>query len=183
MRRLAWLLLALIPLSAAADEQAWATLRQGQALLLIRHAHAPGLGDPPGFTLGDCTTQRNLDVRGQAQARRWGERLRRQGIGTARVFSSRWCRALDTARLMRLGEVTPLPALDSFFQHPAREAAQTRALREALATLGEGPPVVLVTHQVNITALTGIFPRSGEGLIVALPLAEPPRLLARLPAP
>nr|WP_230623586.1 histidine phosphatase family protein [Stutzerimonas stutzeri] len=158
-------------------------LREGRAVLILRHATAPGFGDPPDFVLGDCTTQRNLDEAGRLEAQRWGDLLRKKGLSNARVLSSRWCRALETAQQMGLASVEPLPALDSFFAEPGREAAQTAALRQRLDSLPAALPVVLVTHQVNITALTGIFPRSGEGLILALPLGDPPRVLARIAPP
>ncbi len=144
----------------ADDGDAWQALREGRALLLLRHANAPGLGDPPGFVLDDCSTQRNLDEYGRAQARRWGELLREKGLTRVRLLSSRWCRALDTAQQMALAPVEPLPALDSFFASPTSERLQTAALREALTELEPGEVAVLVTHQVNITALTGIFPQS-----------------------
>ncbi len=167
----------------ADDGDAWQALREGRALLLLRHANAPGLGDPPGFVLDDCSTQRNLDEHGRAQARRWGELLREKGLTRVRLLSSRWCRALDTAQQMALAPVEPLPALDSFFASPTSERLQTAALREALTELEPGEVVVLVTHQVNITALTGIFPQSGEGLILARPLAVAPKVLARVAPP
>jgi hypothetical protein len=91
------------------------SLDQPGIVVALRHALAPGTGDPPGFVLDDCSTQRNLDGRGRDQARAMGERLREAGLGDAAVFSSRWCRCLETARLLALGPVTPLPALDSFF--------------------------------------------------------------------
>ncbi len=160
---------------------AWDALRDGRALLLLRHATAPGLGDPPGFVLDDCRTQRNLDERGRQEARRWGTLLRRQWIEQPRLYSSRWCRALDTAREMQLGVVQPLPPLDSFFEKAARAERQTRALCEAINALPRGAPLVLVSYQVNITALSGVYPASGEGLILALPLTVPARVLARIP--
>ena len=83
---------------------------------------------------------------------------------------------------MALAPVEPLPALDSFFASPTSERLQTAALR-ALTELEPGEVVVLVTHQVNITALTGIFPQSGEGLILARPLAVAPKVLARVAPP
>ncbi len=144
----------------------FASLRDGAAVAIMRHALAPGTGDPADFTLGDCTTQRNLSDEGRAQAAAIGARLRAQGIEAARVFSSRWCRCLETARLLGLGEVEPLPPLDSFFRDRARGPAQTEALREFLSRLPAGPPVVLVSHQVNITALTGVYPQSGEIVLV-----------------
>ena len=136
---------------------------------LMRHAQAPGTGDPPGFKLGDCATQRNLDDTGRGQARRLGERLRAAGLaGLAVVYASPWCRTTETATLLGLGPVTPLPALASFFGGRGEEARQTAALRAALDAGRDGPPRILVTHQVNVTALTGIFPEDAE-LIVLRP--------------
>lgn len=163
----------------ASDEQAWAALREGRAVLMMRHAIAPGTGDPANFQLGDCRTQRNLDQAGREQARRWGVVLRAQQI-TPQLLSSRWCRAQDTAREMGLAPVQVLPALDSFFQTPAIARAQTAQLVAQINAQAVQVPRVMVSHQVNITALTGIFPASGEGLILALPLTVPAQVLARV---
>jgi hypothetical protein len=121
--------------------------------------------------LDDCATQRNLSEAGRQQARAIGAAFRRNGITSARVWSSRWCRCLETARLLDLGPVEPFPPLDSFFAERERAAPQTAALQAFLSRPYAGPPRVLVTHQVNITALTNVVPRSGE-LIVAQPLAD-----------
>ncbi len=147
------------------DGPLFSALREGKAMAIMRHALAPGFGDPPGFQLQDCKTQRNLSNRGRAQARAIGERLRAKGIGAARVFSSRWCRCLETARMLGLGPVESLPPLDSFFEDRSKEPAQTSALREFLSNLSPGSPVVLVTHQVNITALTSVVPQPGEMVV------------------
>ncbi|PNF74196.1 histidine phosphatase family protein [Stutzerimonas stutzeri] len=165
------------------DEMAWTALREGRAVLLMRHALAPGTGDPPGFVLEDCTTQRNLDQAGRLQAERWGDLLRQNSITAARVLSSRWCRALDTAELLGFKPVEPLPLLDSFFVQTYRKNEQTQALLMYLRELPGTSPIVLISHQVNITALTGIFPRSGEALVLALPISDPPQVLARLSPP
>jgi len=135
-------------------------------VFLMRHATAPGTGDPPGFVLDDCATQRNLSEGGRAQAVRIGERLRAAGAAAVRVFSSRWCRSLDTARLLGLGPVEPLPALDSFFGRPEERDARMAAIRAWLAADGLETPPVLVTHQVLVTALTGVYPASGEVVIL-----------------
>lgn len=154
-----------------ADENPWQALRSGAAVGLLRHALAPGVGDPANFRLEDCATQRNLSEAGRQQARAIGAAFRRNGITSARVLSSRWCRCLETARLLDLGPVEPFPPLESFFAERERADAQTAALREFLARPYAGPPRLLVTHQVNITALTNVVPRSGE-LIVVQPLAD-----------
>jgi phosphohistidine phosphatase SixA len=151
-----------------ADASLWRLLSDGRHVALIRHAQAPGTGDPPGFAIGDCTTQRNLDAIGREQALRLGERFRAAGIAQARILSSRWCRCRETAELMALGPVGSSPdALDSFFAAPQREASARTALLRLVTGLPQvGPPIVLVTHQVNITAITGIVPASGEIVVV-----------------
>jgi phosphohistidine phosphatase SixA len=166
------LALLLVTGPARADEALWAALAEGGHVALMRHALAPGTGDPESFRLDDCSTQRNLDQTGREQARRTGKTFRERGVSVGRVLSSQWCRCLETAELLALGEVEPFPPLNSFFGDRARAPDQTEAVRALLADADAGgPSLVLVTHQVNITALTGIFPRSGE--IVVLRLGGP----------
>ena len=155
----------------AADETSlWKGLRSGTHLAIMRHATAPGTGDPAGFRLDDCRTQRNLSEEGRAQAARIGARFRANGIETARVFSSQWCRCLDTARLLELGAVEELPLLNSFFADSEQRDPQTRSLKKWLADQDfEDRPLVLVTHQVNVTALTGVYPNSGEIVVIRRP--------------
>ena len=150
-----------------ANEAVWQTLHEGGHVILIRHAIAPGTGDPAGFGLENCATQRNLSAEGRAQARRLGERLAAHEIRIDRILSSRWCRALETARLMDLGPVEPFAPLDSFFANPTEGPAKTAAVKTFLQELGDHT-IIMVTHQVNITALTGIYPQSGE-MIIAKP--------------
>lgn len=173
MRRLLLLIAGVMlaaPAAGRAEGQAdlWRKLADGSHLALMRHAEAPGTGDPAAFRLDDCATQRNLDEAGREQARRTGELFRANGVLRARVFTSQWCRCRDTAALLALGPVEPLPSLNSFFDARERAAAQTAETLAFLATLPDGPPVVLVTHQVNITALTDIVPRSGEIVVTRL---------------
>ena len=161
----------LLPIAAACAETGeaalWAALRDGGHVALMRHAIAPGVGDPAGFRLDDCTTQRKLSARGRAQARAIGERFRANGIATAAVFSSQWCRCIDTARELALGEVVAFPGLNSFFADRGEEARHTAAVRALIGERARSPlPLVLVTHQVNITALTGVFPASGEIIVL-----------------
>ncbi|ESR26161.1 Phosphoglycerate mutase family protein [Lutibaculum baratangense AMV1] len=159
--------LSLAATSAAADEGLWQRLREGGVGVLMRHATAPGTGDPASFTLGDCSTQRNLNEAGRAEARATGDAFRRNGVTDIAVLSSRWCRSSETAELMDLRPVEPHPPLDSFFAGRGDQAAQTAAMRQRIAGLSEGETEIYVTHQVNITALTDIFPRSGELIVVA----------------
>ncbi|MFZ1415313.1 MAG: histidine phosphatase family protein [Defluviicoccus sp.] len=167
------------------SEAAWAALAGGGHAALMRHATAPGFGDPKGFRLDDCSTQRNLSEAGREEARMVGERFRSRGIAINGVYSSVWCRCLETARLLDLGPVVPLAPLNSFFEARERAEAQTAALRAWLAAQPAADTLVLVTHQVNITALTGIIPASGEIVVVrtgslespaAAVLADPERL-------
>lgn len=173
MSRLVVLLACLLLAGPAAQGQEppaalWQALAEGGHVALMRHAEAPGIGDPESFRLDDCATQRVLDAGGREQARRTGALFRAAGLGEARVYTSRWCRCRETARLLDLGPVTDLPSLDSFFRAPGRRDEQSAATRAFLAALPPGAPVVLVTHQVNITALTGVVPRSGEIVVARL---------------
>jgi broad specificity phosphatase PhoE len=152
--------------AVSAQNDPWEALRRPGSFALIRHATAPGTNDPPGFRLEDCATQRNLSAEGRAQSVRIGDLFRANGIAAAEVFSSQWCRCLDTAGLMKLGDVRPQPLLNSFFQDRSREAVQIEALRQWIGQLELAKPVVFVTHQVVVTALSQIFPGSGE--IVAM---------------
>lgn len=147
-------------------------LTDGQHVLMIRHADAPGYSDPPGFKLGDCSTQRNLGERGRRQAEELGVWLKRQGIESAVVLSSAWCRCEETASLLALGAVTAVPELGSFFQSMSDSGPQTAALRALLAKRLKAPaprkPMILVTHQVNISAFTRAPVGQGEVLLVKI---------------
>jgi phosphohistidine phosphatase SixA len=155
---------------AAGDAPSAGTLAEDIArhglVLLIRHAQTvPGLGDPPGFRLGECSTQRNLSDAGREQARRLGAALAARGLQPEQVRSSAWCRCIDTAELA-FGRHTLWPALNSFFDEPAAGAATAQALRDALSAVVPGSIEAWVTHQVNITALTGVSPGMGEVLML-----------------
>ena len=153
---------------AAGGEEAWALLRAGGVVALIRHARAPGFGDPPGFDLARCETQRNLSGEGREQARRLGEAFRAERVPVGRVISSGWCRALETGRLAFGDGVAREPALDSFFEDRAegpRQSAAMRALAEGWR--GRADCLVCITHQVNVTALTGVVPVEGEIVVAA----------------
>ena len=160
---LAALLLSPVP---AAAETRLARLSQPGIVAIMRHALAPGTGDAAAFALDDCTTQRNLDARGRAQARAIGAAIRDAGVTVDRVLTSQWCRCRDTARLLDLGPVVDLLALNSFFRDPARADRQTAELRRFLLDLPPGETVILVTHFVNIRALTGRGVASGEVLLL-----------------
>jgi phosphohistidine phosphatase SixA len=168
-------------LALAADDP-WTALEEPGTIVLFRHANAPGTGDPAEFTLGDCATQRNLDDRGRAEATAIGAAFRSRDIAVGMVLSSQWCRCLDTAERAFPGRVTEEAAFNSFFGNRAAEPAQTAAAG-AILRRWQGPGVlVAVTHQVNITALTGIAPRPGEGIVLRAGDGAL-RVLGRLPPP
>jgi len=178
-----FVLLASIARGTIAEPLPLTELAKPGRVLMLRHAQAPGVGDPPGFRLDDCATQRNLDDSGRRQARALGSRLANAGVAAARVYSSQWCRCLETARLLQLGPVTGLPALNSFFQRSQDRDATIAALRAFLASLPpDGPPVVLVTHQFTINAFTSAGTPSGGGSIFQLDGTGNPRWLGTLPA-
>jgi broad specificity phosphatase PhoE len=176
------LLLLSVPGVVASADDALELMREGGKVLLVRHASTvPGLGDPPGFRLGDCTTQRNLSESGREESGRLGARLREAGVPIAEVRSSEWCRCVDTAELAFAGHgvsVMVWPPLNSFFRGQGDAQAQTTAARAALSNLPKDSNWVWVTHQVNITALTGVVPAMGE-VVVAAPGPDGLQVLAR----
>ena len=150
----------------ASEISALNTLKSGNHFAIMRHAIAPGFGDPSNFELRNCTTQRNLSQEGFDQAKRISERFKENGISEARVYTSQWCRCIDTASTLELGVPEELAAMNSFFATPEREAMQTESLKAWLIKQDLTKPLVLVTHQVNMTALTGAYPASGEIFII-----------------
>ncbi len=153
----------------------WRRLQGGGHVLVIRHAATdPGVGDPPGFTLGDCASQRNLSATGRADAQALGAAFRRHGVPVGPVLSSRWCRCIDTARLA-FGRVEIAPMLDSGMADDdaarERKLASVRAAVAAAAARQGGANLVLVTHDVNIRALTGDRLAQGE-MVVATPRSD-----------
>jgi hypothetical protein len=144
-------------------------LMDGQHVLLMRHADAPGYGDPAGYVIGQCATQRNLGDAGKKQAQAIGVWLGQQGIASAHVFSSPWCRCVDTATLLNIGPVKTEPSLGSFFDNMALERKQTKALEGFIKnelTKPSKTPRILVTHHVNIQAFTGKVVGVGDMLLV-----------------
>ncbi len=155
--------------ASAKEEAPWSLLQRGESgyIVMMRHAFAPGTGDPPNFRLEDCSTQRNLSAEGRAQAVRMGEAFRRRNIQVARILSSQWCRCLETARLMNLGTVEAFPPINSFFSQARKEAAQTTEVRKFIAdNRNTKGAIVMITHQVNITAVTDVVPQSGESVVL-----------------
>lgn len=172
LRRAVFCLIFMLSTAHAAEldsDALWQRLRAGGVIVLMRHAATvPGIGDPPGFALGECATQRNLSEAGRRDARAIGAAFRSRGVVPGAIWSSRWCRCLDTARLA-FDQAKPEPTLDSMFKDDdAASNAKLRELRAKLAARGETSTLVLVTHDVNIRALTGEYLAQGEMLLTVL---------------
>jgi len=160
-------LLAALPAAAGPEEEAaWAAFARPGTVALMRHAYAPGTGDPAGFNLDDCATQRNLDDEGRAQARATGDAIRKRGIRVAQVIASPWCRCKETAALLGFGPVETQPWLQSLYAAPAQEGPRTRELKAFIAALPKDRKAFIVTHQFNIRALVGRPTESGAMVVV-----------------
>jgi len=154
------------PARAVADDAVWELLRGGAQVVLMRHTiTTPGVGDPAGFRLDDCATQRNLTDAGREDARRIGAAFRQRSIPVGRVLSSPWCRCLETSRLA-FGAAEVWAPLSNLFDNRAREAEQLRALREIAGRRPTGGNLLLVTHGSVVQPLTGIQPAPGEIIVL-----------------
>ncbi len=151
---------------AHANEATWQALETPGTFALMRHALAPGTGDPTEVRIGDCTTQRNLNAAGRDQARRTGRAFRDRGITFDAVYTSQWCRCRETAKLLDLGTPADLPSLNSFFENWQESETRTALSMKYLSENAPEKRLILVTHQVNISALTSEFTQSGEVLVV-----------------
>ncbi len=154
---------------AGADDaaDAWTALRAGGHVALMRHADAPGgLGDPPGFRVDDCATQRNLSEKGRADAAKIGARLKGEGIAFERILSSPWCRCIDTAKLLNLGTVETEATFGNVVVLRDQREALTTGARALIAKWAGRGNLLVATHGANIQALTGISPASGEIVVI-----------------
>ena len=146
----------------------WDPAKDGDKIILIRHSKAPGFGDPPGFKIKDCKTQRNLSKEGIDQSQKIGKLFKKNQIKIDQVLSSQWCRCKDTAKYA-FKNYKEFSALNSTFQPPYDKNAkkQIKELKDFIQKWnGNGSNLVLVTHYVIITAITDIVPRSGEIVII-----------------
>jgi broad specificity phosphatase PhoE len=154
-----------LPSPALADETLWSLLKKGGRVVLMRHAvTTPGVGDPPGFRLDDCSTQRNLTDDGRRDAQQVGAEFRARGVVVENVLSSPWCRCVETANLA-FGKAEISTALSNLFTHPQNRDRQVREMRELISV----PPVgnrVFVSHGATISALTGVSLDTAEMLVV-----------------
>lgn len=154
------------PLAWAGEADLWKRLAGGGHVLVMRHAATtPGVGDPDGFKLGDCATQRNLSPAGRADARAIGAAFRRHAVPVGRVLASRWCRCMETAELA-FGRADAAEMVNSTWQESAEVAdRKTAAVRKYVASYAGPGNLVLVTHDVNVRALTGTSLAMGEMVV------------------
>ena len=150
---------------AQATESIWEASRTPGSVVVLRHGFAPGGFDPPDAKLDDCSTQRNLDERGRAQAQRIGDAFRQNGVAVGAVLSSPRCRCLDTARLA-FGQAQPWNALQGALNDAERGQRQLAEIKKAIAGHRSGPALVLVTHGSVVTDLTGLSIRMGEFVVL-----------------
>jgi broad specificity phosphatase PhoE len=166
MTRLLWLLLLVLAPAAHADDALWALLQRGGQVVLVRHAVTdPGVGDPPGFKLDDCATQRNLSAAGRSEAERLGAAIKARGIPVARVLASPWCRCRDTARIA-FGGSDVEPALSNLFEYAQNRDRQLAGFRKLVAAAPKQGNLFLVTHGSTTLAFTGVSPATAEMVIV-----------------
>jgi phosphohistidine phosphatase SixA len=170
-QRMMAMLVIMLCLSTAAVANLASPMTDGQHILFMRHADAPGFSDPAGHRLDQCSTQRNLGEFGKKQAERTGQWLSQQGIESAKVFSSPWCRCVDTATLLKKGPVIIDPSLGSFFENMSLANQKTERLRQLVQkSLKQFPktPIIMVSHHVNIEAFTGVVLGSGDMVLVKI---------------
>ena len=170
----------------AGDDALWALLKSGRQVVLVRHGvTTSGVGDPPGFKLNDCATQRNLTEAGRADARRLGEAFRGHAVPVGRVLSSPWCRCMETARLAFGGDAEISKPLSNLYGRSEASARQVREMETLIATWrpeGAGGNLVMVSHGSTILALTGISVEPTEMVVVTPRAGERFKIVGRLSA-
>jgi len=161
------LILSLFSIHSHSSEQNWKSIQEGNKIILIRHSLAPGGGDPVGFKINDCKTQRNLNRAGISQSKKIGKLFKKNKVPIDQILSSQWCRCKDTAKYA-FGDYKEFTALNSTFQSPY-DKNETKQLKQLYSFVkkwnGKGKNLVLVTHYSIITAVTNAVPSSGEIII------------------
>ena len=142
------------------------SLKEGGKIIFIRHAYAPGGGDPQNFNINDCSTQRNLSDEGINQSKLIGEFFKTNKIKIDKVLSSEWCRCKDTAKFA-FNDFETFDALNSFFsaKFAKNEKKQIRDLKKFINKWESSKNLVLVTHYVVISSMLNVATSSGEIVI------------------
>ena len=171
---------------ATAQSELASNLLDGQHILLMRHADAPGYGDPKNYQISQCATQRNLGEFGRKQAKGIGDWLSSQGVDQAKIYSSAWCRCVDTATLLNKGAVKKEASLGSFFDDMSQAKKQTDELTKFIATERKQHPkmpIIMVTHHVNIQSYVGMVVNSGDMVLVKVDPTGKPLSFKLYPSP
>ena len=152
--------------SAFSDDKILKSLKEGKKLIFIRHAIAPGNGDPNNFDINDCSTQRNLDEKGIEESEKIGLFFKNNKIKIDKVLSSQWCRCKDTAKYAFKNFET-FNALNSFYDEKfaANEAKQIKDLKNYIKNWNSDKNLVLITHFVVISSILNIASSSGEIIV------------------
>ena len=153
------------PIKADSNNNLISELKKGGNLIFIRHAYAPGGGDPDNFDLNDCKTQRNLSAEGIEQAKRIGEFFKRNNISFEKVYSSEYCRCKDTAR-NAFKDFETFSGLNSTFADSSKTPAYMKKTKEFIEKLDKNKNYIFVAHHTTIEGLTSTFASSGEMIIV-----------------
>ena len=152
--------------SAFSNEKLFNSLKEGGKLIFIRHAHAPGNGDPENFNLKDCSSQRNLNQEGINQSKKIGLFFTRNKIQIDKVLSSEWCRCKDTAKYA-FNDYKTFEALNSFYdaKFKKNKAKQIKNLKKYISSWDSKKNLVLVTHFVVISETLNTGSASGEIIV------------------
>ena len=154
--------------TARADEAGLKALAAGGHIVMVRHGlTTPGAGDPAGFKLDECRTQRNLIEDGREESRKLGQLLRERKIAVDRVMSSEWCRCIETAELIGIGKIETYSPLNNLFGRPQNREPQEKELRPLIAGWKGPGNLLLVTHGANMGALMQINPETAAGVVLA----------------
>ena len=138
-------------------------LEDGEKLIFIRHAFAPGNGDPNNFNLNDCSTQRNLNEEGREQAKNIGQFFKKNNIQIEKVISSEWCRCKETAQIA-FKKFSTKKFLNSFYnsKFAKNRNKQVKELSNYVKEFNSKKNLILITHYVLISEVLGYAPSSGE---------------------
>ena len=152
--------------NAFSDEKILEYLKEGKKLIFIRHAIAPGNGDPDNFNIKDCSTQRNLDKKGINQSKKIGLFFKSNKIKIDKVLSSEWCRCTDTAKYA-FENFETFDALNSFYDErfAANETKQINDLKQYIKNWKSDKNLVFVTHYVVISSIFNTGTSSGEIIV------------------
>ena len=152
--------------NAFSSDKILQSLKEGKKLVFIRHAIAPGNGDPNNFDINDCSTQRNLDQNGIEESKKIGLFFRNNKIKIDKVLSSQWCRCKDTAKYAFKSFET-FNALNSFYDEKfaANEAKQIKDLKNYIKKWNGDKNLVLITHFVVISSILNTGSSSGEIIV------------------